>query len=152
MLNVTAALTFPAPIADVQEPNDDVDNVDPAGDRNFAQPTPLTTKTIRKRAISARLDRYEDPSDVYRVWVAARKTLTVVSTTTADTDLALFRPGVPSVSSKFVGEYRLARAQTRGTTERLVFKNGRSGRWAYLVVTPGRSALDATYRLAVTVR
>lgn len=151
LLDVAAALAYPAPIPDTREPNDDVDNVDPDGDRNFSRPPPLTTKTLRRATLTARVDRWEDPSDVYRVWVPARMSLTAV-TTGADTDLALFRVGVPSVSSRFVGEYRLARARTRAATERLVFANGRSGRWAYLVVTPGRSAVDATYRLSVTVR
>jgi hypothetical protein len=151
MLDVAAALAAPAPVADPGEPNDDVDNVDPEADRNFSRPAPLTTRTVRRAALSARLDRWEDPADVYRLWLPARRAVTVTTSGSADTDLTLFRPGVPSVSGKFIGEYRLARARAQGQSERLRFVNGPSGRWAYLAVTPGRSTSDATYRLAVSV-
>ena len=106
---------------------------------------------MRRAAFSARLDRWEDPADVYRVWLPARRTLTVTATGSADTDLTLYRSGVPSVTGKFISEYRLARARTQSTTERLRYVNGPSGRWAYVAVTPGRATTDATYRLVAVV-
>ena len=45
-----------------------------------------------------------------------------------------------------------ARAQTAGVTERLVFRNGPTGRWAYLVIRPSASVTDAGYRLAISSR
>jgi subtilisin family serine protease len=151
MLNVAAALAAPTPVADRGEPNDDVDNVNPDGERNFSNQAPLTTKTVRRATISARLDRWEDPADVYRVWLPARRSINVTSSATTDTDLTLYRTGVPSIAGKFISEYRLTRARTQGKVERLRFVNGATGRWAYLAVSPGRSAGDATYRLAVAV-
>lgn len=149
MLNVAAALASPTPVPDGPEPDDDTDNVDPEADRNFAHPAPLTTKSRRRAAVTARVDRFEDPRDVYRVWLPRRARVTVVATASTDIDLALFRAGTPSVEGAFVGRFRLARAQTAGVTERLVFRNGPTGRWAYLVVSPRTSVTDATYRVVV---
>ena len=47
MLNVAAALALPAPIRDPYEPNDDVDEADPNGDRYVSKAPSLTTPTKR---------------------------------------------------------------------------------------------------------
>ena len=66
LLNVAAALQYPAPARDPLEPNDDVDFVQPDG-ASFNGHGPLTTLSRRRGALTARLDRLEDPGDVYRI-------------------------------------------------------------------------------------
>jgi hypothetical protein len=152
MLNVAAALALPAPIRDLYEPNDDIDQVDPNGDRYEANAPALTTPSRRTARIAGRIDRYEDPRDVYRVWLPARSRFTATLTATTDGDLALYAASARSVVGRFATDGRLASAATRGTGERLAFTNTRKGRWAYVVVTPSPRTLDATYRLALASR
>lgn len=149
MLDVGAALALPAPTRDPAEPNDDLDNVDPDGDRNYVARPPLTTAARSRAAFSARVDRWEDPRDIYRLWLPARKRVTITATSPSDVDLGLYRTGAPTVVGPSAADYRLARARTRGTAERLVFQNTGAGRWAYVAVSPHRSRVDATYRLVI---
>lgn len=149
MLNVAAALAFPAPVADPYEPNDDIDEVSPGGDRAVAKAQPLTTATRRTTHIVGRVDAYEDPRDVYRTWLAAGQRLTATLTSSTDGDLALYGSSAPSVVGRFATAGRLAVASTRGTGERLVYANGKRGRWAYVVVRLPSGTLDATYQLRV---
>lgn len=149
MLDVRAALSFPTPARDSGEPNDDMDNVDPNGDRNYLTRPALTTRTRTKATFSGRVDRWEDPRDIYRMWLPARTRLTITATSPADVDLGLYRSGVTTVVGPSAADYRLARSRTRGTTERLTYNNRANGRWAYLVVEPHRSQVDATYRITV---
>ena len=67
-----AALALATPIRDPYEPNDDVDEVDPNGDRYLSKAPALTTSSRLAARISGRLDAYEDPRDVFRVWLPAR--------------------------------------------------------------------------------
>jgi hypothetical protein len=148
MLNVAAALALPAPIRDPYEPNDDIDEVDPNGNRYVSNEPALTTAVKRSARIAGRVDRYEDPQDVFRVWLPAAGRLATTLTATTDGDLALYSAAAHSVVGRFATG-RLAVARTKGTRERLVYTNKGKGRWAYLAVRPGASALDATYSLAV---
>ncbi|HET9242433.1 MAG TPA: S8 family serine peptidase [Gaiella sp.] len=149
MLNVGAALAFATPIRDPFEPNDDIDEVDPAGDRNLVKAAALTTKSKQRARTTARVDAYEDPRDVYRVWLPARRAVAFQLGGTGDGDLSLHRSGSPTVSGRFAGTGRLARATSRGRSERLVYRNPGAGRWAYLTVRLPSGTLDATYTLSV---
>jgi hypothetical protein len=149
MLDVAAALALPTPIRDPYEPNDDIDEVDPNGDRYEAKAPALTTTSRRSTRVSGRIDAYEDPRDVYRVWIPASGRLTATLTATTDGDLALFGASAPSVVGRFATTGRLAAAAVRGTGERLVYANGKRGRWAYVVVKLPGGVQDATYTLAV---
>ena len=150
MLNVAAALSYPTPIRDPYEPNDDIDEVSPSGDRYVARVQPLTTTSRRTTRVVGRVDAYEDPRDVYRVWLPAGHRFSATLTSSPDGDLALYSSSAPSVVGRFATTGRLAVASTRGTNERLVYANGKRGRWAYIVVRlPGRT-LDATYQLRVS--
>jgi subtilisin family serine protease len=71
LLDVNAALAYPAPVADPLEPNDDIAPVDTAGTL-AATPAALTTPQRPRATLQARLDRFEDPRDVYRIWLPAR--------------------------------------------------------------------------------
>ena len=73
LLNVPAALVYPAPLRDPFEPNDDIEFVRPGGLYDNFIPA-LTTRTQRAGSVEARLDRVEDPRDVYRVWLPQRRT------------------------------------------------------------------------------
>ena len=149
MLNVAAALALPAPVADPYEPNDDIDEVSPDGDRAVAKAQPLTTTTRRATRIVGSVDAYEDPRDVYRTWLAAGQRFSATLTSSTDGDLALYATSAPSAVGRFATTGRLAVASTRGTSERLVYANGKRGRWAYVVVRLPSGTLDATYQLRV---
>ena len=149
MLNVAAALALPAPIRDLYEPNDDIDQVDPNGDRYESNAPALTSASRRTARIAGRIDRYEDPRDVYRVWLPARSRFTATLTSTSDGDLALYTSSAHSVVGRFATDGRLATVSTRGAGERLLYANTGKGRWAYLVVKASPRALDGTYRLAL---
>ena len=150
MLNVAAALALPTPIRDPYEPNDDVDEADPNGNRYVSKAPSLTTPTKRTTRVSARVDTYEDPRDVYRVWLPAAGNFTATLTATTNGDLALYAATAQTVVGRFATAGRLATATTKGTGERLAYRNPKRGRWAYIVVKPAPGTLDATYALRVT--
>ena len=147
MLDVRAALALPSPVKDPFEPNDDVEEVDPNGDRNLAKAPPLTTRTKQSARIGGRVDAFEDPLDVYRVWLPAGRRVTFQLTGSADADLALHRAKVRTVSGRFSSTGRLGQATGQGTTDRLVFTNPGAGRWAYISVRLPARTPDATYQL-----
>ena len=128
----------PAPIRDPFEPNDDVDEVDPNGDRYLSRPRRSRRRRARPRGSPARLDAYEDPRDVFRVWLPARTPRhRDAHGVGPNGDLALWSAGrATSVSGRFAtGTGSLAR-RAKGTTERL-----RTG-------TPGRGPLGLPRREA----
>ena len=150
MLDVGRALGLAAPIRDPFEPNDDVEEVDPNGNRFLGQVPPLTTQTRRTGRVAGTVDGYEDPRDVFRVWLPARTQVTATLTGSANGDLALYSTAALSVSGRFATTGRLATAATSGTTERLRLRNTARGRWAYIVVKLPATTPDLTYRLAIT--
>ncbi|MGI8974333.1 MAG: S8 family serine peptidase [Gaiella sp.] len=152
ILNVAGALAHPTPVRDKTEPNDDIDTVDPNRERFYGQQTAITTKSRQRTTFTATLDAYEDPRDVYRVWLPARSTVTMTVGSSTDNDLVLFREGIPTIGGRLIADYRIARAQARGRTERLTYANPGAGRFAYLAVTVPRGVVDATYRLTVGSR
>jgi len=149
LLNVSAALAYPAPVRDPLEPNDDIEFVRPGGLYDNSIP-PLTTPTKRTSNVQARLDRAEDPRDVYRVWLPKNGRVTATLTADANVDLSLWKQGTVSVSERVIGTDRLARATTPGTSERLTFANKGPGRFAFLAVVFPKDVREATYRLRVS--
>jgi hypothetical protein len=74
LLNIPDALTFAAPPRDPQEPNETPNEIEP--NKLFAGGTaPLTRPVRTSGAVTARVDRSEDPIDLYRVWAPAGATL-----------------------------------------------------------------------------
>ncbi len=118
MLNVAAALALASPIRDPSEPNDDIDEVDPNGDRYLSKAPPLTTASRLAARISGRIDTYEDPRDVFRVWLPAGRSVTATLRSGTDGSLALYSAAATSVTGRFATN-RLANAATKGTVERL---------------------------------
>ena len=151
LLNVPAALTYPAPVKDPLEPNDDVDYVKPGGTYDTGIP-PLTTRADSSTTLVARLTAVEDPRDLYRVFSPARGTITVKTTTAAGVDLGLWAATTRSVGESSPGKDRLARGKVAGAVESVSYKNPGSAKTIYLAVTPGAGTRDATYRIAVTAR
>jgi hypothetical protein len=148
MLNVAAALAYPAPIRDPLEPNDDVAFVKPDGDF-FSGLTPLTTTSRRGASIKARLDRFEDPRDVYRVWLPARTAVRVSASSSANVSLRVWGPQTVSVAES--GDAPIARDQrVRTGVKQVRIAPAKAGRWAYVEVSLGGSrGLAASYSLSV---
>jgi subtilase family protein len=96
-LDIPAALAAAPPPRDPQEPNEDVSYVKPGGILHRAA-APLTFAGHKSGSISARLDRGDDPSDVYRFWVPAGKAASVaLKPVDGDVDLTLWGPKTVSV-------------------------------------------------------
>ena len=149
MLNIAAALAYPTPTRDPFEPNDDVDEVDPNGDRYMSKQPSLTTTSRLAAKTVGRLDAYEDPRDVYRVWLPAGRTVTATLRSGTDGSLALYSAATTSVSGRYATN-RLVNVATKGTVERLTYRNtAKRGRWAYLVAKLPSGTVDATYTLSL---
>lgn len=90
LLNLPAALSRRLPRVDPLEPNDDLNEVKAGG--VFKGAAPALTRPGRPRAsLQARLDRAEDPVDVYRVFVPARRGVRIRLVPTSNVDLEIFR-------------------------------------------------------------
>jgi hypothetical protein len=145
MLDVPSALAYPTPVPDPLEPNEDVDLV--KRNKLFAEPMPALSGTLR-----ARLTPGEDPNDVYRIRVPAKRTVVVTLQPDADADLELWRPWTktvhePSASLAAVSARRGARRES------VRFRNrAPSAVTAFVNVKLGPTrALGLTYRIAVSV-
>jgi hypothetical protein len=149
LLDVSAALAYPAPVRDALEPNDDVEYVKPDGVYDTAI-TPLTAKTHLQATVQARLAAADDPRDVYRVWLPKQGTLTATATADTDVDLSLWKIGTTSVTERIIGGDRLGRAVATGKSEKLVYRNTGAGRFAYIAVTFPRGVRDAVYTMHVS--
>jgi subtilisin family serine protease len=145
MLDIPAALAFASPAPDPLEPNDDIDQVSPAG--MFTSGTrPITTAARLATTLTARVDRHEDPHDVYRVFVPAGGTVTA-RTTGGAVDLRIFGSAARSVGSKPAATS--ARPGLAPDTVRL--RNAkRRGVYVYVDVRPDKTHPRASYTLRVS--
>jgi hypothetical protein len=155
ILDLPAALDRPLPAVDPLEPNDDVNQV--SAGRLFKQAAPALTYPGRERAsLRARLDRTEDPVDVYRVYVPARRVVRLRVVPTSNVNVEIFRANAGSCY------YKNRRRALRGTliggsyglgqsTERFMLgRRPRSG-YVYACVYKPRDELQtASYSLSVT--
>jgi subtilase family protein len=146
LLSVGAALTIDTPTRDPAEPNDDMIWVD---GRAFNRPDrPIYTG--RPVRLTALLDAFEDPADVYRVRLRPRTRVRVSADPARRDDIALagFRGNARSLRAR-----PLDVASRRGRrTERITLRNrSRGARTFYVAVAVQRGArdLDAVYRLRV---
>jgi Subtilase family len=145
LLNLAAALAKAPPPRDPLEPNDEITFVN---GRSFGTPSPAVFAGAVAR-LTALVDAYEDPADVYRVRLGARSRVRVSARPQfGDPVLAGFAPGTRSLRSR-----RLATSRRTGRrTERITLRN-RSGRArTYFVavgVQRGGRSLDAGYRLTL---
>jgi len=134
ILDLTAALAAPTPQADSAEPNDDIQSA-----------ATVTTRSTPSGTTSGRVALYEDPRDVLRVWLPAKKRLTVTATSAPGVALALYQSSLTPVS-------RLASSTGTAANTVLSFTNRGVGRAAFLVVTPARGVRSSTYTASVSTR
>ena len=144
MLDVPAALAYPAPIRDPFEPNVDVDLIKP--NKLFADPMPAISGTLR-----ARLTAGEDPNDVYRVRVPAKRTVVATVIPDANADVELWRPWTRSVHE--ASSTPAATGARPGRRVEVVrFRNrAPSAVTAFVNVKLRAGTTQATYRLRVSV-
>lgn len=142
LLDIPKALAYPPPPKDPLEPNDDIDQVQPKGLFAAGQ-TAVTTASRPSATISARVDRHEDPRDVYRAFVGARGRLTA-RTSGGRVELRVFRGGAASVLSAQPAAVRTSPGVVSyvNPTPRDVY--------VYLEVSPASGAARASYSLRVT--
>jgi hypothetical protein len=134
ILDLTAALAAPTPQADSAEPNDDIQSA-----------ATVTTRSTPYGTTSGRVALYEDPRDVLRVWLPAKKRLTVTATSAPGVALALYQSSLTPVS-------RLASSTRTGANTVLSFTNRGVGRAAFLVVTPARGVRSSTYTASLSTK
>jgi hypothetical protein len=132
-LDIPAALATGPPPQDPQEPNEDVSYVKSGGFLHRAT-APLTSAAHKSGSIAARLDRGDDPRDLYRFWIPRGKAASVaLLPVDGDVDLALWGPKTVSVLETGRPRKRDSRAlsERSGTKrERLRVRNT-SGKAAY---------------------
>ena len=117
------ALAGPLPAADHYETNDDAGTHAP---RIWG----------RSRELTATLDYWDDPIDVYAVKLAARTTLAarVDGPPDANVSLELWKPGTLTVLAPGRAlTDRVSRAARPGSVERIVYRRSRGG-WYYVAV------------------
>jgi hypothetical protein len=134
ILDMTAALAVPTPPRDSAEPNDDT-----------ADAITVTTRARPAGRTSGRVAAYEDPRDVLRVWLPAKKRLAVSATSTSGVSLALYQGSIASSG-------RLSTSTRAGGTTSLSFRNRGAGREAYLVVTPARGTRSSDYTASLSAK
>jgi hypothetical protein len=150
LLNVAAALAYPAPPRDPLEPNDDVEFVQPQG-ASFTGLGPLTSRARSGATLTARLDRYEDPRDVYRVWIPAGRTARVTAISKANVALRVWAARTLTVDQSETEDLLGKDARARAGRKQVVVKAAKTGRWAYVDVSlGGRRGLVAGYSLSVS--
>jgi hypothetical protein len=123
ILDLAAALNAPSPQPDSAEPNDTTSTA-----------TVATTRSRATGTARGRVAPFEDPHDVLRVWLPARRRVTV---------------GIASDNGVGV---TLAGVHATGTKTSLSLLNGKTGRTAYLTVTPRAGVRTALYSLKISVR
>jgi hypothetical protein len=149
LLNVRNALAYPAPSPDPLEPNDDIDQARP-DDGYAGSDATLTTKSTQRAAVSARMDAFEDPRDVYRIWLPAKKTVFVSTGSPVDVNVTVWGPHVQTVFRATESD-RLGTSARQGSgNERVRISPAATGRWAFVDVSRARGVPEAAYNLAVT--
>ena len=134
LLNLPAALKVKAPSRDPQEPNEKPRQIEPHG--LFADGTPpLTAPGRTAGSISARVDRSEDPIDLYRVWAPAGRTLRAQVTGSV---LVRLLERTPRERTLAVGKHGVA-----------TYRNKGKGLYLYAEVRP--AVRLAEYKLRLTV-
>ena len=154
--SIPTAVAAPAPVRDLPEPNDDIDQI--VAGRLFASGRPpLTTIAKRTAKIAAQLDANEDPSDVYRVVIPAGKKLTATVAGSTNLGTILWSQTARTV---YATGNTAARTQLDGSNrpgnraEQVSYRNpGKHAVSAYLDIWLAKGAARrATYTATVTVR
>ena len=134
ILDLTAALAAPTPRSDTAEPND-----------NAATALTVTSQLRPSGKSSGRVDRFEDPRDVLKVWLPGKKRFVVNAASSPGVNLVLNEGGIATPD-------RVASSTKKGVTTTLSFQNRKAGRWAYLVVTPFMGSRNSEYTASIAVK
>jgi hypothetical protein len=151
VLDIPAALTAAAPAVDPLEPNDDVDNV--VVGNLFARPkAPLTRPGKGRATVRARLDLWEDPRDVYRVWVPPGRRVTATVRSAQDVDLEMWSGEAEAVSGQGADRalHLLSRSTQRGVLPETASVRNRTNRGRFVFVNVFPRDAEADYSLSVT--
>jgi Subtilase family len=155
VIDLPSALTLPAPIVDPLEPNDDIPQVI-AGEVFHRAKRLLTTLRKPNTRVRARLERNEDPDDVYRVLIPAGKQLSVSIGSRGDIGATLWHPRTRTVLRNRTSARRnwLAASNRAGLQpERLMYRNdGRKAIVAFLDVWIPRRASERRLEYTATIR
>lgn len=140
VIDLAAALALPTPPTDPGEPNDDIGLVKPGLFFPSGQP-PITTAGHPSTRLAGTLLQAEDPRDVYRIWVPARRTVRVSVAADGDATARIWGPKTYTIDEPPALRKRdLLGSSTTG---------GAVGAYAYVdVELTGRSP-GATYVLSV---
>ena len=151
ILDVPAAVTRKPPSADPQEPNEDVYLVRPNG-LTRAGKTPLTAQNRPRAAITASVERHEDPEDVYRVYLPAKGKVVVTVRPSANVDLELWGRQTKTVFERGTAARRDllgVSAHPSARFERVTLKGRGTGQFVYADVFLPKSGLQASYKLSI---
>jgi hypothetical protein len=153
MLDIPNALVVSTPPRDLQEPNEDVFVVKPGG-MTKAGTSPLTRRGRGRAAVRAFMDYTEDPEDIYRIWLPAKRRAVVRIRGDRNVDLALWGPRTRTVFERGAAMRRdlLDFSQKKGTRVDVVTarNKGRRGIYIYADAFLPRGVADATYTLSVS--
>jgi subtilase family protein len=151
VLDVVAALARAAPASDPQEPNEDIYLVKPNGLSRSGHP-PLTTRGRLRANLKARVERYEDPEDVYRVFLPARGELVVTMRPDANLELEIWGRRTRTVFERGAEAKRdlIAVSSRRGKRfERVTVKGRGVGQFVYVDVFLAKSIRQGAYSLSI---
>jgi hypothetical protein len=151
ILDVPAALTRKPPPVDPQEPNEDVYLVRPNG-LTRAGKTPLTAQNRPRAAVTASLERHEDPEDVYRVYLPAKGKVVVTVRPSANVDLELWGRQTKTVFERGSAARRDllgVSAHPGARFERVTLHGRGTGQFVYADVFLPKSGVQASYRLSI---
>ncbi|MEA2226702.1 MAG: hypothetical protein QOF04_332, partial [Solirubrobacteraceae bacterium] len=136
------------PADDPLEPNDEITFIDGT---SFQQPDPYVWRGFPHRPLRASVDTIEDPVDVYRIQVPARRQGRIVLRTTfGDADLFVF-----GGNARRLGSRPLARSERNGrATDALTLTNATAQpRRFYVAILPAsRDTLNSSYSLQFSRR
>jgi hypothetical protein len=146
VVNLEAALSAPVPRLDPLEPNDGITFVDGTA---FGKPDPYVWTGRGRENLRAKIDRVEDPVDVYRIRVPGKARIKIrLRPTFGDPDLRIYSGRSRSLANGNVID-RSIRGSGRTDVVDLVNASG-DARRAYVVVTvevDKRGNIDSRYRL-----
>jgi len=139
LLSIPNALAAKVPSRDPYEPNEKPNEIEPNGlfDTGTA---PLTRPNQTTGQVGARVDRNEDPIDLYRVWAPAGKTLRA-RFTGGPVALRLLPRSPRATRARPLAVGKAGAAAYRNTSKR--------GAYVYVEVRPGASRV-AEYTLRIT--
>jgi Subtilase family len=151
VVNVPAALARKAPAPDPQEPNEDVYLVRPNGLTRAGKPA-LTRAHRSRTTIAARLERQEDPEDVYRIYLPAKGRIVVTVRPSANVTLEIWGRRTTTVFEQGAAAKRDligVSAHPGKRFERVTLRGRGSPQYVYADVFLPRSGVQASYTLSV---